>query len=151
MKPYAIVGIGNLLLGDEGLGIHAVRELIKDDEITKKAEVYETGTRAFEVLECIDGKKKAVIIDAFRKGHEAGRIHRHVIKLEDLEIADPPITMHDINFIDALISAKGVYNLPEEIVVYGIEPCEIKVSLELSETVKKSLDKLIKLVKGELT
>ena len=58
--------------------------------------------------------------------------------------------MHDINFIDAIISGKDVYNLPEEIVVYGIEPENISVGMNLSESVKKSLNDLIRLVKEEL-
>ncbi len=155
MKPYVIIGVGNLLLSDEGLGIHAVKELEKHEDVKEKADIYEAGTRAFEVLEYLENRKKAIIIDAFKKGEKAGKIHKHVIKTSEINedlinYIEVPVTMHDINFIDAIISGKDVYNLPEEIVVYGIEPENISVGMSLSESVKKSLNDLIRLVKEEL-
>ncbi len=155
MKPYAIIGVGNLLLGDEGLGIHAVKELKNHEEIKEKADIYEAGTRAFEVLEYMENRKKAIIVDAFRKGEKSGKIHKYVIKLSELNEdlinnIDVPVTMHDINFLDAIISGKEVYNLPEEIIIYGIEPEKIHISMNLSDNVRKSLKKLIDLIKEEL-
>lgn len=60
------------------------------------------------------------------------------------------LSMHDINFIDALRAGRGVYGLPKEIVMLGIEPRILECSLGLSQELNNALPKIIEAVKSEL-
>lgn len=150
-KPVVIIGVGNLTQSDDGLGIRAAYELHSDPSLENEVDIFEAGNRVFDFLECLNGRKKAVILDAYEGNKEPGSIHRYVFNIEDfnseLEI---PISFHDFNFVDAILSAKGIFALPDEIVILGIEPLNIEPGTELSAPVKRSLPKLIKMAKKEV-
>lgn len=150
-KPIAVVGVGNITQCDDGLGIQAVYELMNDPYINAKADILEAGNRMFDFLECIDKRKKAIVVDAYEGGKKPGSLHRRVFALNDISSTlDIPISFHDFTFVDAIISAKGIFTLPPEIVILGIEPMKLNAGMELSPPVKRSLPKLISEVRKEV-
>ena len=144
------MGVGNLLMGDDGIGIHAVLALRKE-KLPWNVSVFDGATRAFDVLEYMEGSDKAVIIDAYKKGGAPGSIYRFSFDPAD-EVLDSALnlSMHDINFLDALKAGKGIYRLPAEIVIIGIEPERLECSLGLSVELNRSLPAIIEAVKSEL-
>lgn len=150
-KPVVIIGVGNLTQSDDSLGIRAAYELYGDISLKNEVDIFEAGNRVFDFLECLNGRKKAVILDAYEGNKEPGSIHRYVFNIEDfnseLEI---PISFHDFNFVDAILSAKDTFDLPEEIVILGIEPLKLDRGIGLSPPVRKSLPRLIEMAKKEV-
>ena len=131
-------------MADDGVGIHAVLTLRGNKKIRGKADVFEAGTRAFDVLEYMNGRKKAIIVDAIARGSSPGTLHR--IEIKNGEIPDSlqvPVTLHDLTFADALKTGAEVYQIPPEIVILGLEPKELRMGIELSEQVNEALDLLI--------
>ncbi len=151
MKKIAIIGVGNLLQTDDGVGIWAVDELGKNN-LPDNVEVFDASTDPMVVLDAMDNKDKAIVIDAFAGGHAPGTFYRY--RIEDLNVDDQAdsfdLSLHSMSFLDALKNGKHAYNLPREIVVIGVEPDKIETGMELSNTLKERLPQLIKLVMEEI-
>lgn len=146
----AIIGVGNLLMGDDGVGIHVVRELEKID-LPANVDVYDAMTNSFMVLEYMDGAKKAIIIDAYTGGRKPGSIYRIRFDPEALKYSDRvELSLHDMDFIDALNSGREAYNYPGEIVILGVEPERVSLNTELSPTLRKALPEIIKTLLAEI-
>jgi hydrogenase maturation protease len=145
-KKVAVIGVGNLLLKDDGIGIHAVRA-VKEKGPSANIEFFDCDTRAFQVLEAMDKKDKAIIIDAYKSEKPPGTISVFDLNHENFESA-PSLSMHDFSFVDALKSGVEAFDLPEEITVIGVEPKEISVDDRLSDELEKVLPKVVSKVLG---
>ncbi|MBI5253450.1 MAG: hydrogenase maturation protease [Euryarchaeota archaeon] len=146
MKKVAIIGVGNSIMRDDGVGIHTVQELQKI-KLPGNVEVQDADTNAFAVLECMDGKDKAIIIDAYRGGREPGTIYKFKFTPDSSNIK---LSLHDIDFTDALKSGRHAYRLPPDIVIIGVEPEVIEFGLELSPRVQKAIPNVIEEVLKEV-
>jgi hydrogenase maturation protease len=138
-----VIGVGNELLSDEGVGIHVVRELRKRD-ISKSIEIHEVGTSSFELLNIIEGKLNVIIVDAVRMNETTGSV-KNIDLLIEGEVSLPPqlTSLHQMDLISTLNMAKGAMDLPKKIVLIGIEPSSLETGTELSEHVKDSIPKAI--------
>lgn len=150
MRNISIIGVGNIIMGNDGVGIHAVLKL-REMELPAGVEVFDAGTDAFYALEAMDGRDKAIILDACHGNNAPGTLYRFTCNslYEEWKQAFR-LSMHDLNLIDIMIRAKEVYRLPREIVFMGVEPAELKWSTELSLPVKAALPALIEMVLREL-
>ena len=145
-----ILGLGNILLKDEGIGVHIVEELKKKD-LPEGVEVLDGGTSSLDVLLTMKGVAKLVVIDALKGQGKPGDIYR--IRVEKSNIDDlrkifqedeqSKISAHQINLVDALTAAEKVTDLPEEITVIGIEPKETGYGLELTPEIKRKVPEII--------
>jgi hydrogenase maturation protease len=145
-----IVGLGNIIMGDDGVGVRAVRELEKFK--IKGVELLEGATSGISLLPHLRGKRRVIIIDAVQGGgEEPGTIYR----LSEKELQKPEFrffSLHDISLEHVLALGRELFSdeFPEEIVIYGVEVKEIKLSEELSEPVKKALPRLVELLRREM-
>lgn len=141
-KPI-LIGVGNILLSDEGVGIHIVRQL-RNSDISKFAEIHEIGTSSFELLNVIEGNSNVIIIDAVRMDEKPGTVKKIDLIIED-DIS--PLlqftSLHQLDLISTLKMAKGVIDLPKKILLIGIEPSSIEAGTELSELVEAAIPKAI--------
>ncbi len=137
-------------MGDDGIGIHTA-EALGHEALPSNVAVFSAETRAFDVLEYMDGSDKAVIVDAYKKGGVPGSIYRFAFDPAG-DVLDESInlSMHDINFIDALRAGKGIYELPKEIVIIGVEPKVLECRLGLSSKLNSAIPEIIEAVKSEL-
>ncbi len=137
-------------MGDDGIGIHAA-EALRYEVLPSNVQVFSAETRAFDVLEYMDGCEKAVIVDAYRKGGAPGSIYRFTFDpASDVLDESINLSMHDINFIDVLRAGKGIYKLPSEIVIIGVEPEVLECRLGLSSKLNDALPEIIEAVKSEI-
>ncbi|MBN1383636.1 MAG: HyaD/HybD family hydrogenase maturation endopeptidase [Elusimicrobia bacterium] len=158
----AVVGFGNILMGDEGIGVHVVQELQKnysahvkiDSNTTKHSiEFIDGGTAALDVLMSIGSVDKLIIIDTIKKGGRPGDIYRFHSKLVEKifdRLEKNNTSLHDLGVIEALKIAEAIEQIPREIVFIGIEPKDIKPKMELSAAVKKEIPKIMKVILAEL-
>jgi hydrogenase maturation protease len=144
-----VLGIGNVLLQDEGVGIHALAELRRRFELDDDVELLDGGTAGVELLRYLDGRQHVIVIDAIAAGHPPGAVFR--VEGEDVpRTFHQRISPHQIGLSDVLATALITDVLPAEIVMFGIEPHTMKTGLALTPTVEASLDKLVGVIVDEL-
>lgn len=147
-KNILILGLGNILLKDEGVGVR-VAEKIKEMPLPPDVEVMDGGTMGLDLQYYIEGRKKVIVIDAVRAGDTPGTMYRFT----DKEIADKKGLLrsaHGFDFTDALRFAEFFQNKPDEVIFIGIEPESLDEGMELTPTIEKRVPALIELVMREL-
>lgn len=147
--PRLILGVGNLLLRDEGVGVHVISAL-RDQELPDDVELCDGGTASFDLLDTLVGRRQVIIIDAVRTGSEPGTIFRFTP--EDISASREQITsLHQVGLLEILNVVEHLLDsAPEEVIVLGIEAKEIDWGLELSAEVEAAVPKVIELVRSEL-
>lgn len=143
-----VLGIGNLLLKDEGVGVHLVQKLasiVSDANVN----IIDAGTYPDFLSLVDDGTDKLIIIDAVKTGDKPGTIYRFSFDDVDLDSA-PPISLHDIGVSHSLKMMALLNRQLKSTVVIGIEPKTIDFGLELSPEVEGKLSEIVKLVLQEI-
>jgi hydrogenase maturation protease len=142
-----IIGIGNLILQDEGIGVHAVRALEKL-ALPPHVEVIDGGTATMELLSVMRDAKRIIVIDALKGGEEPGTIYR--LSPEDLVIdAERPLSLHQVGLLEVLGMARQLGGNPA-VVIIGVEPQAIGWGTELTPVVAARLPQVIEAVLAEL-
>ncbi len=142
-----VLGLGNILLSDEGVGVKVVEELLRWYNFSDSVEIIDGGTMGMELLSYFDERSHILIIDAVKAGNPPGTIVR---------IDDPPayfstkVSPHQIGLADVLGAAIITDNLPRHVTLFGIEPKEMATGLELSSEVAQNLSRLVEMVVAEL-
>ena len=140
-----VLGIGNLLLKDEGVGCHVAHALEKACQLD--VEVIDGGT-SLEVVSLLEGADKVVIVDAVKGGGTPGQIYRFC--LEDVTWRQKMLfSLHDVNLVEALMVMKCRHDMGD-IVIIGVEPKEISWGLELSPELQEKMPQIIEIVLAEL-
>jgi hydrogenase maturation protease len=147
-RQVAIVGVGNLLLSDEGVGIHAARAL-REVSMPSHVRIFELGTRGLEILEVVEGFRKAIIIDAVKSGAPPGSIRRWQLG-ELLDTSAPRmVSLHEMDLMATLKIGRAIAKLPDEVIIIGIEPKLLSSGLELSTELKAKFQELLDLALKE--
>ncbi len=144
-----VLGIGNILLQDEGIGVRAVQELERRYHTPDEVEFLDGGTSGIELLRHIRNKDLLIILDAVASSKEPGTVVR-------AEGDDVPATFrhrmtpHQLGLSDLLATAMLTGEMPGKLVLFGIEPGAMETGLDLTEEVAGSLDRLLDLIIEEL-
>jgi hydrogenase maturation protease len=150
VKDVLLLGVGNVLLGDDGLGSWFAHTFAQRYVVPPELEVVEGGTLGLELLDCIAGRRVLVVVDAVvTNGGYAGK----VVRLEGAAMRAAfglKLSTHDIALRDLLAAATLLDDLPSAVVVCGVEPAEIVPQVGLSAPVRAALPALDALVAGEL-
>ncbi|MDD5760005.1 MAG: HyaD/HybD family hydrogenase maturation endopeptidase [Desulfobulbaceae bacterium] len=144
-----ILGVGNILLGDEGIGIRVVEELENRFSFPEEIMILDGGTAGIELLRYIEGRDLLIIIDAMRADLEPGT----VFKVEGDDVAKrfmTKISPHQIGLSDLLAAGILSDNIPKHIILFGVEPEQMKTGITLSNIVEASLEKIIAAILDEL-
>jgi hydrogenase maturation protease len=147
-KKILILGIGNVLLTDEGIGVR-VAEKMREMNLPPDVEVMDGGVGGLNLHFLIEGRKKVIVVDAVKAGAPPGTLFRFT----DKDLAAKKGVMrsaHGIDFSDVVSIVNFLGTRPEEIVFLGIEPESLDVGLELSPLIEKNIPILINLVMKEL-
>jgi hydrogenase maturation protease len=143
-----ILGIGNLLLKDEGIGVHLVQKLagVVDDANVK---IIDAGTYPDFLSLIDDNLDKLIIVDAVKTGDRPGTIYR--FGSDDLDLDSTlPVSAHDMGVLDSLKTMALFNKQPKSTVIIGIEPRTIDFGLDLSPEIEDKLPKIISLVLKEI-
>lgn len=141
-----ILGMGNEILGDEGVGVHAVRAL-RTECLPEDVEVLEVGTAILDALPALETPQRIIIIDAMQAQGPAGSVYRTC--LADCSGSALIASMHGFNIFRVLALA-GRTDTPE-MIVFGVEPAVIDWALELSPAVQEAIPYLLAAVNREIT
>lgn len=145
--PVLVLGVGNILLGDEGAGIRVVEEVSKH-QLPEGVEVVDGGTLQMALTDIIRHRQKVIVVDAVSGGDKPGSLYR--FNVDDLQEATSQIgSVHDIGVIEAVFFLNLTEEMPPEFIFYGIEPQSLEPSLELTSVVANALPRLTQMVMKE--
>ena len=140
-----VVGIGNVLLRDEGIGCHVAHAL--EGVPLPDVEVIDGGTCP-DVLQLVEDADKLVIVDAARGGGIPGQIYR--FRPEDITMDhERVLSVHDMSLIDSLNLMQLRHNIRDTVII-GIEPRELNWGLELSPELEEKMPQIIDAILREL-
>ncbi len=143
-----VLGVGNLLLRDEGVGVHLVQRLKATNRQYSNVEFIDAGT-SMNIPAIIDRVDKLIILDAVNGGKEPGTVYHF-----DLDQIDhrwnTPLSFHQLGILDTLRILELLGKKPKDIVVIGIEPKLIDWGTELTPEIEAKLPQILKLVEEEI-
>ena len=145
----SVLGLGNILLTDEGVGVHAVNAIKEKYTFSPEIELIDGGTMGLDLLPIFQTQDKILIIDAVDFRKEPG----HVGTLEGSKIPsvlNAKLSVHHIGLSDLLFTAKLTRTTPPEIFLVGIQPKSFDVSLEMTDEIRTRLDDIIELALQKL-
>ncbi|MFA6809898.1 MAG: NiFeSe hydrogenase maturation protease [Desulfoplanes sp.] len=150
MKELLVLGVGNILLMDEGVGVYAVQELLKDACWPEdRVDFIDGGTFTQDIFYLFQEYEKLLVLDAVRGGRNPGTIYRH--EERDLrENKKQALSLHDIDLLDSLKMAGLLGNKPK-LTVLGIEPLELSTwKMELTPILQKTFPRYMDIVRHEV-
>lgn len=145
VPPLLVLGLGNVLLGDDGVGPALLKEVQALYSDVAEVECVDGGTQGIALLGRLEDREALVILDAFASGGKAGT----VVVLEGPDLLRVAVrratTAHEGNAGELLAIAQLLEELPERVYLVGIEPEKVRTELGLSECVAAAMpDALIK-------
>ena len=143
-----VLGVGNLLLRDEGVGVHLIKKL-KEMEIGKGVELVDGGTSILDFLPQMKDISKLIIVDAVKLGGKPGRTYRICVDDSLLKGGKGMTSLHQLGVVEALTIAQKMGKLPPTVII-GVEPKEIGYGLELSPEVEREMGKMANLILDEV-
>lgn len=147
MKKIAVLGIGNILMQDDGVGVEVARRLMAE-EWPANVEIIDAGTAILSLLGVFTDCDVIIGVDALRGGHGSGSIYRLTPgQLADLQKG--ALSLHDIHILD-MIRMAALFNRHPEVVIYGIEPFSLNMELGVSLEMEDRLPVLYDHVRQEL-
>jgi hydrogenase maturation protease len=152
-----VLGVGNVLLKDEGVGVHVIKELQRR-VLPDRVRLVDAGTSGLDILLTDGPIDKLVVVDALRAGGKPGTIYK--VRINDEQRDElirffeggkaAKVSLHQVGLIEALSIAEQMQCAPGEIVIVGVEPGEINYGLELTESVKYKMPEVINTVLEEI-
>jgi hydrogenase maturation protease len=143
MGRILILGLGNILLKDEGLGVKVVRELQEEFTFSEEVELLDGGTGAFFLLPHLEKAERLIIVDAVKRGALPGTLTFEALESLPKDTLER-LSLHEISFPDLLKILELRGKKFEKIILAGIEPKNLDAGLELSEEVKRVIPELKK-------
>jgi len=144
-----ILGIGNLLMTDDGIGVHAVQRLAAEFSFSPEVEIIDGGTLGLDLLPLLEGLERLLIIDAMETGGPPGTIRR--LTGEDIPVAfETRLSPHQMGLKDLLAVSRLMGTAVPDMVLLGVQPECIGLGMELSPAVAAQLDCLIERTLQEL-
>ena len=148
-QPLVVMGLGNILWGDDGLGVAAVRILARRFDAPDGARVLDGGTLGLSLLPIIQDADSVLLVDAIRcAGADAGTL----VRIEGDDVAPAVrerLSPHQIGVADLLEAAHLLDCYPRRLVLLGIVPQHLDFGLGLSAVVERQLDHLVNRVVEE--
>ncbi len=144
-----VIGLGNIVLSDDGIGVHAVRRLRQRARPQDGIELIEGGTAGLLLLPHLADAQRAIIIDAIDTGAPPGTLVR--LEGEDWTVFfETRFTVHDVGLRDLLGAAALTGAWPAQLVLHGVQPATTSIGTELSASVAGALEQLVSAVAADV-
>ncbi|MBD3224124.1 MAG: hydrogenase maturation protease [Caldithrix sp.] len=148
-SKIAVMAIGNLLQSDEGAGIHVLNEMEKHWRFSPPIHLIDGGTMGNDLLPYLEENERIILLDAVNFNENPGFIG--TIENEDiLRRINTKLSIHHLGLSDVLSAAQLLDIEPEEIYLIGIQPENIEMSTELTNTVRQRVPKMIEIAIAKL-
>ena len=149
-KDTVVLGIGNPLMSDEGVGSLIIERLLAECDKYPSVDFIDAGTRGISILHYISGRQKAIIIDCAYMGTPPGTLKK--FRPDEVKSVKNPEhrSLHEADILKVIEMAKKLKLAPAEIVILGIEPECVKPGQQLSETLTTKMDDYLTALSQEL-
>lgn len=144
-----VLGVGNKLMSDEGVGVHVIERLAEKYKLPAEVQVLDGGTLGLDLLYYLEGIENLLLVDAAETGKEAGMM----IRLQDEQVPafmSIKISPHQMGVPDMLAAAKLKDVYPKRLVLWGIQPELITLGLDLSPVLASKVELLADKLADEL-
>jgi hydrogenase maturation protease len=137
-----VLGVGNILLSDEGVGVRAVERFLELYEVPEGVAVIDGGTSGMDLLDALSGVDLLVVADAVQAGRPPGTVLT-------IAGADVPVffrnklSPHQVSLSDVLANLEFIDAAPKETVIVGVQPTSLATHLGLTEAVKGRLPQVV--------
>jgi hydrogenase maturation protease len=144
-----VVGLGNLIHSDDGVGVHAIQRLQQDARVPSDVVLIDGGTQGLALLPYLSGFTRMLVLDAIEAGQAPGTL----IRLEGKACESLPgkPSVHQLGFADMMIAFRLLGDAPEEVVLLGVQPGSTEWSAELTAPVAGAVEQLTDLVLAQLS
>ncbi|MGB6942693.1 MAG: hydrogenase maturation protease [Bryobacteraceae bacterium] len=143
-----VLGLGNLVHSDDGLGVHAIQLLTADPRVPPDAVLMDGGTQGLNLLPHIAAFQRLLVIDAMDVGEPPGTLLR--VEGKALQNLPGKASVHQLGFADLMVALELLGELPEEIVLLGVQPLSTEWGTEVTPGVQEALERLPDLVLEQL-
>lgn len=148
-KQITILGIGNTLYSDEGLGVYALSPLEKLYGTDDQVELVYGATDGMSLLSVVEDTDYLMVLDAINAGKEGG----HIIQLQGDEIPNyygVKMSIHQLGFQEVLLAAQLRERYPEHFLMIGMQPTSLELNVGLTKTNESKLPELVQLVESQI-
>jgi len=147
--PILVLGIGNLVMSDDGVGVRVVQNLAERYRFPERVELLDGGTLGLDLLPRLEGVTYLMVIDAVETGGPPGTLVR--LTGGDIPVAlETKVSPHQMGLKDLLSVACLQGFAPDEMVLLGVQPAIIEMGLELSGEVAGQVPELERQVVSQL-
>lgn len=144
-----VLGIGNIVILDEGFGVRAAEALDAAYEMPDNVQILDGGTLGMELMRFIPGTQKLLIIDSINGGAEPGTIFRFTDR-EVMEHFNDKLSAHEVGIQDVLAFLKVTGHEIPKVVVIGAQPYKLGAGVDLSPEMEQLLPRMVELAVKEL-
>ncbi|HIJ96187.1 MAG TPA: HyaD/HybD family hydrogenase maturation endopeptidase [Desulfuromonadales bacterium] len=149
VSAVLVLGIGNLVMSDDGVGVLVAQRLQREYRFPDNVEVMDGGTLGLDLLPKLENISHLILIDAVETGQKPGSCIR--LSGEELPIAlETKVSPHQMGLKDLLAVSELMGHTPREMVLIGIQPGSIEMEIGLTKEVECELDRLVAAVLSEL-
>jgi hydrogenase maturation protease len=145
-----ILGIGNVLLQDEGFGVHFVRWISEHYQDTDEIKIIDGGTLGYALLDIVASCQNLIVVDVLKVDDEPGSLYRFDIQEMEIHLP-PPTTAHEVTFSDLLFKLELMDELPEVIFLCIVPEKYGDMNLEMTPLMREKFPAMEKLLLGELS
>jgi hydrogenase maturation protease len=143
------MGLGNILMMDEGVGVHTVNVFQKRYRVPDYVEIIDGGAAGLDLLPFIDGREKLLMIDAVNFDREPGYID--ILENEAIPAKfSTKTSLHHLGLLDVLSIVKLSDTLPKDICIIGIQPKNMELGLDMSPEIWDKVNELVERIVSKL-
>lgn len=144
-----VLGLGNVLLGDDGLGAAAVARLERDYQVAPRVHLADGGTLGLSLLGLLTESEHVILVDAIQADNPPGTL----VRLDGADVSDAVrdrLSPHQVGVADLLDAARLIDSYPTTVTLLGLVPDRIDLAVARSSIVDDRLDELVAAVVREV-
>lgn len=149
MRGITILGIGNILLRDEGFGVRTVEQLQRGYTFPAGVQVLAGATGGLDLVSCLTGSSRLLLLDAVAGGGVPGQLYVFWLDAPEARFRTP-VSLHELGIGEVLTLLRLLSKPVDEVLVIGMEPASLEWGLELTPPVQAGLPGAIDAVLAQL-
>lgn len=138
-----ILGVGNPLRGDDGIGVLAVQQLAAHPDLPAGVQVLDGGTAGLGLIPLLERYRRVILVDAVEMGERPGTVRRFAWDEVRLRERERALSLHQSDLNEALALAEALRCLPPVLIVFGVQPQHTDWDQPLSDAVRRALPDLV--------
>ena len=147
--PVLVLGLGNPLRGDDGVG-PAVIEALRQVELPPEVELMDGGTAGLGLLTAISGRRHLLVVDAAEMGRPPGTVEVFSPREGALEKSEDSLSPHQLGLAEVLEVAGRLELAPQTVKIFAVQPDRLDWGQELGPAVRNSLSQVVSAIREEL-